>query len=249
MLSCDRPVIFEPFKGLIAAQSTRLGGISPKPFESLNLGLSTGDERANVEANRKIFFDELGISETELASSGQVHGADILIADKPQHGQCYDAVMTIKKGLFVGVSVADCTPVLIYDCGTGAVAAIHAGWRGTVQQITLKTLDKMKLEFGTKAEDCYVYVGTCISEKAFEVGNDVAKEFNDSFKRFDDEKQKYFVDLKKANLQQLVNAGVAPHQIEVSTQCTVLNNDRYFSYRKEKGQTGRMLAVIGVKQN
>src|ERR1700741_1748165 len=243
----DTPELFKQFPGLIAAQSTRLGGVSSKPFDSLNLGLSTEDDSGKVQQNRKSFFDSLGISEEEVASSGQVHGKDGFISDRSQSAQCYDAVITNKKGLLVAITIADCTPVLIYDSYSHAAAAIHAGWRGTVQQIVPNTLQQMKKEYGTRAEDCFAYIGTCISEKAFEVEADVADQFSSDLKHFDERKQKFFVDLKKANLQQLINEGVPTIQIEISDRCTVLNNDRYFSYRKEKGQTGRMMAVIGTK--
>lgn len=247
MAIVDSPEIFRSFPGLVAAQSTRLGGISTAPYDSLNLGFSTEDVRDRISENRRLFFEALGIHEQQVASSGQVHGKDVLIASEPQRAQCYDAVITNTKGLFVAVTIADCTPVLIYDTQTHATAAIHAGWRGTVQQIVTETLQNMKTEFGTQAKNCVAYIGTCISENSFEVNADVADQFDHAFKRFDETRNKYFIDLKKANKQQLLNAGVPADKIEVSVHCTVLNNDRYFSYRKEKGQTGRMLAVIGVK--
>jgi YfiH family protein len=243
----DSPEIFHQFPGLVAVQSTRLGGVSLPPFDSLNLGLSTEDKKELVDQNRLSFLSVLGLSENDIASSGQVHGNAVLVATETQRAQCYDAVITNKKGLFAAVTVADCTPVLIYDPVNSAVAAIHAGWKGTVQQIAKGTLDKMKSSYGTEPANCFAYIGTCISEKTFEVGPGVADLFTTELKRFDPIINKFFVDLKKANLQQLIQEGVPVKQIEVSRNCTVLNNDRYFSYRKEKGQTGRMLALIGIK--
>jgi len=242
-----RPTIFSSFTNLIAAQSTRHGGVSPEPFASLNLGLSSGDEREHVLENRRRFFGSLGIDPTEVALGFQVHGDSILLAREPGNYDSYDAFITNQKNVFVAVSVADCTPVLIYDAATGVVAAIHAGWKGTMKQIAAQTLQAMQTHFGSQPAACYAYVGTCISECAFEVDADVADCFEDRFKRFDTVPGKYFVDLKQANRAQLVAAGVPENQIEVSPYCTVTHVQDYFSYRKEGKRSGRMMAVIGMR--
>jgi len=243
----DSPNIFSAFPNLIAGQSKRTGGVSKGDFNSLNLGLNTEDAEEYVEQNRKLFFSSLGIDESNLASSYQVHGNEILIAHEAQRATGYDAVITNKANLFVAVTIADCTPVLIYDKHTHAVAAIHAGWRGTASKIVERTLNEMQKNFGTNAVNCFAYIGTCISKNAFEVGNEVAEQFNNAFVQFNETKQKHYVDLKAANLQQLQGFGVPLTQIEIAETCTVINNDSYFSYRKENGKTGRMLAVIGRK--
>lgn len=244
----DSPNIFSAFPNLIAAQSKRIGGVSEGDFNSLNLGLSTEDLKNNIEQNRKLFFAALGISESNLASSHQVHGTEILIAHEPQRATGYDAVITNKANLFVAVTIADCTPILIYDKRTRAVAAIHSGWRGTASKIVERTLNEMQKNFGTIGEDCFAYIGTCISKNAFEVGKEAAEQFDNAFVQFNETKQKHYVDLKAANLHQLQEFGIPLIQIEIAETCTVLNNDNYFSYRKENGKTGRMLAVIGRKE-
>ncbi len=242
------PVVFSPFPNVIAAQSTRYGGVSPVPFHLLNLGLSSGDERDNVLENRKRFFQYLGIEPEEVALGFQVHGDHIRVADQPGNYDQFDAFVTIQKNVFVAVSVADCTPILIYDAAHEAVAAIHAGWKGTTLKLVTKTLQAMQQQFGTQSADCYAYVGTCISECSFEVDADVADHFEGRFKRFDAEKNKFFVDLKQANAFQLLDWGIPESQIEVSPFCTVADNEHYFSYRKEGKRSGRMLAVIGVRE-
>lgn len=244
----DSPKIFSTFHNLIAAQSKRIGGVSVGDFNSLNLGLNTEDEIKNIEQNRKLFFTSLSIDESNLASSYQVHGTEILIANEPQRATGYDAVITNKINLFVAVTIADCTPVLIYDKHTHALSAIHAGWRGTASKIVERTLSEMQKNFGTIGEDCFAYIGTCISKNAFEVGGEVAEQFDKDFVQFNETKQKHYVDLKAANLQQLQQFGIPSSQIEIAETCTVHNNDSYFSYRKENGKTGRMLAVIGRKE-
>jgi len=176
-----------------------------------------------------------------------VHGNKVLVADKPVKGEGCDAVITNKPNVFACVSIADCTPVLIYDEKSKAVAAIHAGWRGTASKIVTETLKAMQTNYGTKGEDCLAFIGACIGEKNFEVGEEVASQFDNDVKRFDEVKQKYFVDLKKENKKQLLQFGLKDKNIEVSNYCTIADNDKFFSYRKEKGVTGRMLAVIGIK--
>ncbi|MEO6037277.1 MAG: peptidoglycan editing factor PgeF [Saprospiraceae bacterium] len=241
-----RPSLFAPFPGLVAAQSKRNGGVSAAPYDSLNLGKSTGDDPASVAENRRRFCTALGFRPEQLALSRQVHEDRIQVVTEPGQSEGFDALVTNQPGILLGVSVADCTPILILDAKNKAVAAIHAGWKGTAAGIVGKTLDRMAEQFGTAGADCRAYVGACIDECSFEVGAEVARAFAEDFKRFDVEKGKFFVDLKKANAAQLLAFGIPADQIEISPYSTVLHNTDYFSHRLEKGLTGRMLAVIGI---
>ena len=245
------PKIFQQFPELVAVESNRKGGVSKAPFSSLNLGLNTDDCPENVLENRKLFFEKLGIKMSRVTQSYQVHKDKILKVTRSKVYEGYDALITENSNTFLSVTVADCTPILIYDAKNQAVAAVHAGWKGTVLDITAKTIQKMREEFKTNPKDCYVYVGTCIDENSFEVGEDVAAMFTYDLKRLDKSgrKPKFYVDLKKANVTQLIKCGVPENQIEVSPFSTVLDNDAYFSHRKEKGKTGRMIAIIGVKKD
>ena len=219
--------------------------MSPVPFQSLNLGTNTDDDPVHVAENRRRFFSAIGANDNGFASSHQIHGTEIRHVTEPGSYTGFDALMTNQPGLLVGVTVADCVPVLVYDSQHHAVAAIHAGWRGTVGGIVTKTLARMQAQFGTHPSHCYAYVGTCIDECSFAVGPEVADQFSASFVRFDAATDRHYVNLKAANKQQLLDAGVPDAQTEVSPFSTVLNNADYFSYRAEGGQTGRMLAVIG----
>ena len=241
------PAILAHFPDLIAAESTRHGGVSPAPFDSLNLGINTTDTPENVAENRRRFFDAIGVDAHSFAYSNQVHGTDVLYATKAGCFDGYDALITKQPGLLIGVTVADCVPILIYDQAHQAVAAIHAGWRGTVGGIVTKTLTTMQQRFGTVAGGCYAYVGTCIDECSFEVGPEVAEQFAATYKQTKSGTGKACVDLKGANVSCLIDFGLPSKQIAVSSFSTVLNNDTYYSFRAENGQTGRMLAVIGLK--
>lgn len=242
-----QPAIFQTFNSLLGVQSKRRGGVSSKPYQSLNLGLNTDDSHKNVTENRKRLFSALNIQEEQVAAVHQVHGNEVIEVSKASYTKGYDALITQRKNLFLAITIADCVPVLIYDKGKQAVAAIHAGWRGTAKSIIKRTLEKMSSRYGTNPKDCYAYIGTCIDECSFEVDDDVAKYFLTQHKRWDKEKNKFFIDLKKASEHQLLHIGVPKEQIEISPFSTVLNNNEYFSYRKENGKTGRMLAIIGMR--
>lgn len=242
------PPLLHSLPGLIAAESTRHGGVSPAPYKSLNLGLNTADDPRHVTENQERFFAALNIDPKRVATSLQVHGQEILEVTEPGRYDGYDALMTRQPNLFVGVSVADCVPILVYDQKNKAVAAIHAGWKGTVAELVRLTLEAMQQRYNTHAHDCYAYVGTSIDETSFEVGPEVADQFAPEYKRVDEFTQRTFINLRSANTKQLTNFGIPTAQIAISSFSTVLNNDDYFSHRLEKGQTGRFMVVIGTEK-
>lgn len=243
-----RPAIFVPFQDrLAAAESTRHGGVSAPPYASLNLGLYTGDDPAAVRENRRRFFAALGFTPEQTAGARQVHGDHIRYVEDPGQYEGYDALITDRPGLLLTVTVADCAPVLVFDPRQGAVAAIHAGWRGTAAGIVDKTMRELTNRFGSRPVDCYAYIGTCIDECSYEVDADVADHFPRPYKRWDGDRHKFFLDLKGANRSQLLEAGVPAAQIGISSFSTVSDNRDYFSHRREKGRTGRLLAAIGKK--
>lgn len=241
-----RPTQFQAFANLIAVQTTREGGVSTGAFRSLNLGLSSGDLPETVMENRAILCRAIGIKPNQLVLSHQVHGDAVLIAEHGGTYDAYDAHITNRAGVFLAVSIADCTPILIYDRAHNAVAAVHAGWRGTAKSVLYKTLLKMHQTFGTKGEDCYAFIGACISGNCYEVGEEVAMHFSDQVKRYDETKRKFFLDLKAANRLQLEAFQIPTAHIEVSPHCTCQEHEQFFSFRYDKGKTGRMLAIIGL---
>lgn len=239
---------FYSYNNLLAIESTRLGGQSKPPFASLNLGAFTNDLKEAVQQNKEILYFDLGINGDQIASSFQCHGNEVLNVVEPGYYEGFDALITNKKNIFLQILVADCTPILLFDPIHEAVAAIHAGWRGTANAIVQKTLDKMTLHFQTKPSDCYAYVGTCISQAFFEVDKDVADNFDQAFYFFDIEKDKYFIDLKGCNVRALSDAGFMKNHIAISPFCTVKDNDLFFSHRYEKGTTGRFGVIIGMRK-
>lgn len=239
------PDIFKAIPGLIAAESNRQGGVSPAPFDSLNLGLSTPDDPQHIAENRKIFFNALGIGMEQVVHSHQIHSDEVLIAGEAGHYSGYDAIIIAKAALFAAVTTADCVPVLICDPVRKVAAAIHAGWPGSRLRLVGKTLRIMQQDFGTRPSDCFVRIGPCIDAGVYEVGDEVARWFDEAHKVFYPEKGKYHLRLKAANVSQLLEFGVPADQISVSPDCTFQRPDMYFSHRRDRGQTGRMLSVIG----
>jgi YfiH family protein len=241
-----RPRIFQSFPQLFAAESTRHGGVSKPPFQSLNLGNFTEDNEAHILENRRRVLLAAGFKESSLVFARQVHGADVYTA---KHGglaaEC-DALITTEKGLLLGITVADCAPVLIYDSKNEAVAAAHAGWKGTVAGVVRNTLTEMHSRFGTVGKNCFAYIGTCIDECDFEVGEEVAVHFESAFRKYYPSTKKVHVNLKAANCRQLLDFGIPEVQIEISPRSTFTDVEKYFSYRAENGKTGRFMGMIGM---
>ncbi len=234
------PTIFKHIPQLVAGVSTRHGGKSKEAYQTLNLGLHTDDHPDMVHENLSLFCADLGIYTDTLARSYQIHGDVIWETREPGYTSGYDAIIAHAPGIFAGVGIADCCPILLADPVRKTTAAIHAGWKGTVQQIVHKTASIL-ISNGSNPADILAYIGPCISLAHFEVGDEVAEQFE--FKEMLAER--WHVDLKASNEAQLRSLGIS--QIEISEFCTIENNDLFFSHRKEKGVTGRMLALIGFR--
>jgi len=235
-----RPSIFPA--GIVAAFSTRQGGASPEPL-GLNLSFKVGDDPANVRKNRELFFRDLGIPTDGLAIPGQVHGSAVRAVDEPGDYPETDALVTSQPNLFLCVSVADCVPILIYDTVRGAVAAVHAGWRGSASAITQAAINTMAVKFGTDPADILVSIGPSASSCCYVVGPDVSSRFSPEFRT--ERGGKIYVDLKEANRDQLVRSGVKPSNIEVSPHCTISEPGLFHSHRRDGAKSGRMMGVIG----
>jgi YfiH family protein len=229
--------------GIRAAFSTRAGGTSRKPFDALNLGFSTGDDEAAVQHNRAALAQALGFDPAAMAVAGQVHGDAVRYVRRGGlHSRC-DGLVTDQTGVLLCMMAADCASVLLADAEAGVIGACHSGWRGTVARISAKTVAAMT-ERGARAERVRAYVSPCISRDAFEVGEEVAAQFDPAFV-VRQPGTKPHVDLKAAIRAQLESAGVPAAQISVDESCTFSEPGRFFSYRLENGVTGRMMGVIG----
>ncbi|MEM1094347.1 MAG: peptidoglycan editing factor PgeF [Bacteroidota bacterium] len=224
-----------------AGFSTRHGGVSTGAYGSLNLGLSTDDAEANVQTNRQRFAEALGFSADQMAIAGQVHGSTVRVVETSGLYRGVDALVTTTPGVLLSMSAADCAAVLLADAQV--VGACHAGWRGTVAEIALKTVAQM-VALGASAERMHAYISPCISQANFEVGEEVAAHFAEAF--VDRTRAKPHADIKGALVAQLRRAGIPEAYIEASPHCTYGEVTDFFSYRAERGVTGRLMGGIGL---
>lgn len=223
--------------------STRTGGASGAPL-GMNLSFRVGDDPKNVHRNRQLFFGALGIALDTLAVPGQIHGDTVLRVDAPGDYPDCDALVTKARDVCLGISVADCLPILVFDPVKKAIAAIHAGWRGTAGGITGRAIVTMEREFGSKAHDLLVHVGPGAGVCCYAVGDDVATLFDSRF-RFR-RNGRCYLDLKAAIALQLKDAGVKPANIEMSPHCTISEPDLFHSFRRDGVKSGRMMGVVGL---
>lgn len=236
----------ESAPGIVAGFTTRHGGVSTPPFASLNLSFSSGDDRDVVETNRGILAKTAGFDSSRLVVAGLVHGSDVAIADKPGLVDSVDGLVTDCEDLLLCVTAADCAIVLLSDPTKRIVGACHAGWRGAVAGVIASTVKAM-VGLGADLSQMHSFISPCISAEMFEVGPEVAIQFSPEFVFRNKESGKDHVDLSASLVGQLQNLGIAPANIEASSDCTMSRVDRYFSYRGENGNTGRMMGFIGMR--
>ena len=247
-----------------AFSTTRHGGCGSGTYGTLNCTPYTDDEPEVVRANQALLCKELGIPSERLIIPYQTHSCNVLtidhnfmlMTDEERHAilQEKDAVMTDLKGLCLCVSTADCIPLLLYDPAHHAIAAVHAGWRGTVGHILARTLQAMHATYGTLSTDVQAIIGPGISLDAFEVGIEVYRVFEETgfdmgrIARWHEEKKKYHLDLPMANRLQLQETGVPEKQIHDSRICTYTRHHDFFSARRLGIKSGRILNGIMMKQ-
>ena len=279
---------WERWPWLVHGFSTRTGGVTRayRPGQragELNLGFTSSDERESVLENRRRFLAALGVSlSMRLVTLKQIHSSSVLRAEGATSGEdagpCKgDGLMTDEPGLLLAIQTADCIPVLVADVKKRAVAAFHAGWRGTVKRIVENGVGRMRVVFGSRPEDLVAAIGPGIGCCCYAVGEEVRSEFTSQFayaqelffeiSDSDPVREKYpmlfltarapghshlgpslHLDLTEANRRQLLDAGLRAEAITAIGDCTRCQNNRYFSYRAEQGFTGRMLSVVGVRR-
>ncbi len=238
-----KPKQLSAFPTILCAVSTRLGGVSPEPF-GMNLSYSVGDDPRNVDANRERFFGHLNISREQLAIPKQCHSATVKRADAPGSYAETDGLLTNKTNVWLVVSIADCTPVFVFDRSRNIVAALHAGWRGSMTGIVRRGLEMMKGEFDSDPADLYAFVGPSAGPCCYVVGSEVAVRFEPAV--VSRRNGSLYLDIKAESKRQLLEGGIPESQIEMSEYCTICNQ-QFHSYRRDKSRSGRMMGIIGLK--
>jgi len=244
---------FDNLAGLSHAVFTRQGGVSPAPWDSLNVGGSVGDDIVHVRENRIRSFHALGRDPASIHDVWLVHGTDVVHADGPRDLTLKppqaDIITTDNPRVTLFMRYADCVPLIFHDPKKGVVALAHAGWLGTVRNVAKATLDSLHARYGTDPRNVRAAIGPSIGPDHYEVAADVAEKVRAAFDSrveslLEPRGEKFHLDLWTANRLQLESAGV--ENIEVAQVCTACHTDDWFSHRAEKGKTGRFGALIGL---
>ncbi len=243
----DEPIIHGIF--------TREGGVSPEPWNSLNLGGLNGDTRENVVENRRRIFDDINRDVRSVFDVWQVHSCDVICSNQARpldemHKKA-DAILTDNPEITLMMRFADCVPLLFFDPVARVVGIAHAGWQGTVKNIAGATVDAMEENYQSKPSNIIVGIGPSIGADHYEVGEDVVQQVrialrNDIHGAVIDRDGHTYLDLWEVNRRLLHNSGI--QYVYNANICTACDTTRWYSHRAEKGKTGRFGAVIALKE-
>lgn len=239
--------------GITQGVFSRRGGVSPAPWNSLNVGGTVGDDQRRVQENRRRSFEILGRSPDSMFDVWQVHSADMAVAMAPRsvdtpHKKA-DIILTNNPAVSLYMRFADCVPILLHDPVRRVVCIAHAGWLGTVRGAARRAVEAMTESFGSSPADVLGAIGPSIGPDHYEVGPDVLAQVEsafgtDAFGLVDEREGHTYLDLWEANRLQLTQAGV--RSIELARLCTACHTEDWFSHRAEKGQTGRFGALMAL---
>lgn len=251
------------FEGLIAGFSTRSGGVSPAPRDSLNTALHVDDDEQAVLANRRAIAAALGWPFEAWTCAEQVHGSRVFRVTAQSRGsgrlsresaiQDADALISDEPDILLAMYFADCVPLYFYDEANGALGLAHAGWKGTVADIVSETVRAMTEAYGSVPADLHAAIGPSIGACCYEVDEAVMSRVrnivpDDIRYHVASSEGKSRLNLKEINKHLMIKAGIMPSRIEMSEWCTSCRTDLFFSHRKEKGRTGRMMSWLGKKK-
>ncbi len=244
--------------GLLCGFTTRNGGISRPPYNSLNLGFNTDDQRHLVEGNRSNLVRSFEVEPHQLLTIQQVHGSDVLVIDEPNPDVSHfqrveaDAIISNQAGMMFGVLTADCYPVLLWDPRNQVGAAVHVGWRGAAAGILQKTVSSLQNQFGTRAEDLFAAVGPGIGAAHYQVDRPVRSAFTEGSGFWDRIAKEvglgqWTLDLRESCRLQLDAAGLDARQVDLAEENTVDQKELFFSHRRDQGVTGRQMGFVVLR--
>ncbi len=242
-----------PNQYLVHAIFTRHGGVSPKPWQSLNVGSTVGDDRNRVGENRRRIFEVMDRDPDSLFDVWQVHSARYVIARAPRKNEPYhqaDVILTDTPGVTLLMRFADCVPIMLFDPGHQAIGLVHAGWMGTVRRVVQSAVRGMIENFDSDPREIRAGLGPSVGPDHYEVGEDVVAKVRGEFAHADSrylrsKQASFYLDLWSANHDQLRELGV--RHIERAGICTACRIEDWYSHRAENGRTGRFGALIGLK--
>lgn len=242
-----KPTIFN--SSVVSAfftEANRSMTFSDDQISGIDFGLKTTTDTEIIKKNYQRLFKEIGLERESIALANQIHGSNTRIIEKPGIYEKTDGLVTKTPGLPLGIQVADCAAILVADEQNHVIGAFHAGWRGAVSNIMSIGLEKME-SVGGKKDNFKAYISPCISAEMFEVGEEVAEKFPKKFV-IRSGYRKPHVDLKGLLTDQMTEAGMSEDNIEISMECT-MQNERFFSYRRERERAGRMLGMTILNEN
>ncbi|MCD6433402.1 MAG: peptidoglycan editing factor PgeF [Sulfurimonas sp.] len=243
--------ILKNFSNLTHGFTTRDGGVSQKPYNSLNLAFHVDDNSCHVESNHELLAKRLDYNREKVVHMKQIHSDIVHIVNEDDNFnlpiEC-DALITNRKNTPLMVMVADCSPILFYDDVQKVIAVAHAGRQGTFKNIVKKVINSMTCRFNSKTEDIYVAIGANIGKCCYEVGSEIYHEAKtlDLEYAFSIKEKSHYLDIRKILKSQLLASGIKKENLKISNECSCCKNDKYFSYRAN-GVTGRFCGVILLK--
>ena len=259
--------LFRKEESILHFSTTRTGGVSNGTYASFNMGNFSDDNPLHIYENRQILARMFYMEMDQFIVPHQTHGTRLLVIDdsflaldraaaiETMYG--VDATITSKKGLFLCVTTADCVPIILYDKKNEVIAAIHAGWKGTMGRIVAKTIEEMIRLYHSSPVDILAGIGPAISQPHYEVGDELVAAFTEEGFDLSDvavanrknPASKYHLDLKEINRRELIRLGIPSENIEKSTLCTFEREELFFSARRQTEHSGRMLTGILMKNN
>jgi YfiH family protein len=251
----DQPLILKAtlldLPGVRHGFATRRGGCSVGPWRSMNVSMNESDAATAVVENRRLLARHAGFAVESLAALSQVHGREVLRIDNlgampPERERRFDASISNQPGVVLAIQTADCVPILVASTKPRAVCTIHAGWRGTLQDVTGAAIRSLSEAYGCRPRELVAAIGPCIHTCCYQVDAEVFERFRARFgqRAISGECALLRIDLVAANRMLLESAGLPPAQIEVIDLCTSCREDLFFSHRRDRGVTGRQLAYI-----
>lgn len=243
--------------GVVQGFTTRRGGVSQAPYDTLNLGAHVGDAPTDVHTNRLKLWEALEFTEDRVAMAEQVHGDQVAVVREESQFLVpgADALITNVPNTLLMMLYADCVPIYLVDPVTRSIGLIHAGWRGTVAGVVGKTVAALGENFGVSPRACLAAIGPCIGGDSYEVGPEVAAQFSHMIAQQasvimvprNEFTGTFNLNLRQAIFSQLLHAGVRAEYIAVNDEDTLRNKREFYSYRRDGAQTGRMAAYLALR--
>lgn len=239
--------IFKEHPEIFCVFTTRIGGFSQSKYSTMNMGLTSGDNIDTVLKNRKQLFEMLNIDEKKLAIPKQIHSDFVTKAIKPGIYDDTDGLYTDNREIILTIQTADCLPVFMYEPNKSVISIVHVGWQGALKGIIIRTLDRLKKDYHIEISNLKIAIGPGIQPTCFEIREDVYSKFPSEFLKKHEDKNKKFLNLQGFVKHQLLDQSVKTNNIYIDSNCTHCDDLHYYSYRRDKNHSGRMMGFLSFR--